>query len=46
MKIWLALAPEAEVDVMKAAAFYETTGSAAVAAKFVVEFKRVANVLL
>ena len=46
MKIWLVLAPEAEADVMKAASFYETTGSAAVAAKFVAEFKRVANVLL
>ena len=31
---------------MDAAAFYATTGSAAVATKFIAEFKRVATVLL
>ena len=42
----ITLLPEAEADVATAAAFYEKTGSAVVAAKFVAEFKRVANVLL
>ena len=40
------LLPAAEEDVAEAASFYEKTGSAAVAAKFVAEFKRVAHVLL
>jgi plasmid stabilization system protein ParE len=38
--------PAAEADVLEAAAFYEVTGSALVAAKFVSEFKRVADLLL
>ena len=38
--------PAAEADLMEAAAFYEVTGSARVAAKFVTEFRRVANLLL
>ena len=42
----ITLLPAAEVDVAEAAAFYEQTGSAVVAAKFVAEFKRVAHVLL
>ena len=42
----ITLLPAAEEDVAEAASFYEKTGSAAVAAKFVVEFKRVAHVLL
>ncbi len=42
----ITLLPGAEADVAEAAAFYEQNGSAVVAAKFVAEFKRVANVLL
>ena len=42
----ITLLPAAEEDVAEAASFYEKTGSAAVAAKFVAEFKRVAQVLL
>ncbi|MBK6862080.1 MAG: type II toxin-antitoxin system RelE/ParE family toxin [Ideonella sp.] len=38
--------PAAEADIAEAAAFYERTGSPAVAAKFVAEFKRVATLLL
>lgn len=40
------LHPEAEEDVAEAAAFYEQHASAAVAARFVAEFKRVSNLLL
>ena len=42
----ITLLPAAEEDVAEAASFYENTGSAAVASKFVAEFKRVAQVLL
>ena len=42
----ITLLPAAEADVAEAAAFYEQTGSAVVAAKFVAEFKRVAHALL
>ena len=42
----VSLHPAAEGDIQEAAAFYERAGSPAVAAKFVAEFKRVANVLL
>lgn len=42
----ITLLPAAEEDVAEVASFYEKTGSAAVAAKFVAEFKRVAHVLL
>lgn len=38
--------PAAEADIAEAAAFYERTGSPAVAAKFVAEFKRIATLLL
>lgn len=38
--------PAAETDVADAAAYYERTGSTAVAAKFIAEFKRIANLLL
>ena len=40
------LHPAAETDVAEAAESYSRTGSPAVAAKFVAEFKRVANLLL
>ena len=40
------LHPEAEEDVAEAAAFYEQTGSPALAARFVAEFKRAAQVVL
>lgn len=40
------LHPGAEQDVVQAAAFYEREGSAALAARFVVEFRRVAVLLL
>lgn len=40
------LQPAAEADVLEAAEFYEATGSALVAAKFVAEFKRVSQLLL
>ena len=36
----------AENDIAEAAVFYESTGSPALAAKFVAEFKRVAQLLL
>jgi len=42
----LRLNPAAETDIEEAAAFYETTGSPALAARFVAEFKRVAHLLL
>ena len=42
----ITLVPAAEQDLAEAASFYEKTGSAVVAAKFVAEFKRVAQVLL
>lgn len=42
----ITLLPAAEEDVVEATSFYEKTGSAIVAAKFVAEFKRVAQVLL
>ena len=42
----IALLAAAEEDLAEAAAFYEKTGSAIVAAKFIAEFKRVANLLL
>ena len=42
----ITLLPAAEADLTEAAAFYATTGSALVAAKFVAEFKRMAQVLL
>jgi plasmid stabilization system protein ParE len=40
------LHPAAEDDIEEAAAFYEKTGSPALAAKFVAEFKRVSQLLL
>lgn len=40
------LHPNAEKDIEEAAAFYEREASAAVAAKFVAEVKRVINLLL
>lgn len=40
------LHPAAETDVADAAEYYSPTGSSAIAAKFVAEFKRVANLLL
>ena len=40
------LLPAAEEDLAEAASFYEKTGSAVVAAKFIAEFKRVARILL
>ena len=39
------LHPAAEVDVAEAAAYYARSGSPAVAARFVAEFKRVAQLL-
>jgi toxin ParE1/3/4 len=42
----VSLHPAAESDIEEAAEFYERTGSPALAAKFVAEFKRVANLLL
>ena len=44
MKVFLH--PAAESDVEEAAKFYERTGSPALAAKFVAEFKRVSQLLL
>ena len=38
--------PAAENDIEKAAEFYGRTGSSALAAKFVAEFKRVSQLLL
>lgn len=42
----ISLVPAAEADLAEAATFYEKTGSAVVAAKFIAEFKRVSYVLL
>lgn len=42
----ISLHPAAEDDIEEAAAFYEKTGSPALAAKFVAEFKRVSQLLL
>ena len=42
----LFLHPGAEQDLSRAAAFYETEASPAVAARFVAEFERVASLLL
>lgn len=42
----LSLHPAAEADIADAAAFYERTGSPAVATKFIAEFQRLANVLI
>lgn len=42
----IALHPAAVDDIEEAAAFYEKTGSPALAAKFVAEFKRVSQLLL
>lgn len=42
----VSLHPAAENDIEEAAAFYERTGSPALAAKFVAEFKRVSHLLL
>jgi toxin ParE1/3/4 len=44
MKVFLH--PAAESDIEEAAEFYERTGSPALAAKFVAEFKRVSQLLL
>ncbi|PIV36145.1 MAG: hypothetical protein COS34_01880 [Lysobacterales bacterium CG02_land_8_20_14_3_00_62_12] len=40
------LTPAAESDFEEAAEFYERTGSPALAAKFVAEFRRVSQLLL
>jgi toxin ParE1/3/4 len=42
----ISLHPAAEKDVEEAAAFYEKTGSPALAARFIAEFKRVSQLLL
>jgi toxin ParE1/3/4 len=42
----VSLHPAAEADVEEAAAYYESTGSSAVAAKFISEFKRISVLLL
>jgi plasmid stabilization system protein ParE len=42
----VSLHPEAEQDVEEAAEFYEKTGSPALAAKFIAEFKRVSELIL
>lgn len=42
----ISLHPAAEDDIEEAAAFYEKTGSPALAAKFVAEVKRVSQLLL
>ena len=42
----VALHPAAEKDIEEAAAFYERTGSPALAAKFIAELKRVSQLLL
>jgi plasmid stabilization system protein ParE len=42
----VSLHPAAEADIAEAAAFYERTGSPAVAAKFVAEFKRISTLLI
>jgi plasmid stabilization system protein ParE len=42
----VSLHPAAESDIQEAAEFYERTGSPALAAKFVAEFKRVSKLLL
>ncbi|MBZ8140046.1 hypothetical protein CLD22_09070 [Rubrivivax gelatinosus] len=41
----ISLHPEAEQDLLDAAAFYEREGSPALAARFVAEFKRMAALL-
>lgn len=41
----VSLHPAAENDIEKAAEFYERTGSLALAAKFIAEFKRVSQLL-
>lgn len=42
----VSLHPAAENDIEKAAEFYERTGSLALAAKFIAEFKRMSQLLL
>lgn len=42
----ISLHPAAEDEIEEAAAFYEKTGSPALAARFVAEFKRVSQLLL
>jgi toxin ParE1/3/4 len=42
----VSLHPAAESDIKQAAEFYERTGSSALAAKFITEFKRVSQLLL
>ena len=42
----VSLHPAAENDIAEAAEFYERTGSLALAAKFIAEFKRVSQLLL
>ena len=42
----VSLHPAAENDIEEAAEFYERTGSLALAAKFIAEFKRVSQLLL
>ncbi len=42
----VSLHPAAENDIQEAAEFYDRTGSSALAAKFVAEFKRVSQMLL
>ena len=42
----LTLHPGAEKDIEEAAAFYEREGSAVLAARFVSEFKKLANLLV
>jgi toxin ParE1/3/4 len=41
----VSLHPDAEQDLLEAAAFYEREGSRALAARFVAEFKRVGTLL-
>ena len=40
------LHPDAELDISEAAAFYERSGSGRLAARFIAEFKRLADVIL
>lgn len=42
----ISLHPGAETDLAEAAAYYEKTGTPALAAKFVAEFKRASQLLL
>jgi plasmid stabilization system protein ParE len=42
----ITLHPGAEQDIQEAAAFYEREGSPVLAARFVSEFKRLANLLI